>query len=118
MPRTHERRYAKQLRKNLAQIGRCLSQVGSIGALSDKFLLLELCSTIRCTKNNPILSNITVSPSEEHLRIYSNVSNMDYTMMCTLEILPMGIYVNYKYMANILSLKKVADSFRMNMDTK
>ena len=43
---------------------------------------------------------------------------MDYTMRGTLDILPMGIYVINNSMANILSLKKVADSFRVTMDTK
>ena len=43
---------------------------------------------------------------------------MDYTLMGTLEILPMGIYVSYNYMANILSLKEAADYLRMNTDTK
>ena len=35
-----------------------------------------------------------------------------------MDILPMDIYVNDKSMANILSLKEVADYFRITMDTK
>ena len=35
-----------------------------------------------------------------------------------LDILHMDIYVNDKYMANILSLKEVSYSFRFTMDTK
>ena len=38
---------------------------------------------------------------------------MDYTMMCTLDIIPMDIYVNDTSMANILYLEEVADSFRV-----
>ena len=43
---------------------------------------------------------------------------MNYTMRGTLEILPMGIYVNDNSMANILSLKKVVDSLRVTLNTK
>ena len=43
---------------------------------------------------------------------------MDYTMKEILNVLPMNIYVNYNSMANILSIKEVADSFRVTMDTK
>ena len=43
---------------------------------------------------------------------------MDYTMGGILDILGMDIYVNDKSMANILSLKEVADYLRMTMDTK
>ena len=59
-----------------------------------------------------------MSPSEEHLHVYSNGGHRDYTIRGTLDILPIGIYVNYNPMANILSLKEVADSFRVIMDTK
>ena len=43
---------------------------------------------------------------------------MEYTMKVNLNILPMIIYVNNKSMENILSLKEVANSFRVTMDTK
>ena len=43
---------------------------------------------------------------------------MEYTMMGTLDILPMGINVNDNSMANILHLKEVADYFRVTMDNK
>ena len=43
---------------------------------------------------------------------------MDYTMRVTLDIFTMGIYVNDNYMANILSLKGVADSFWITIYTK
>ena len=43
---------------------------------------------------------------------------MDYTIGGTLEILPMGIYVNDNNMANILSLKEMADYFRVDMYNK
>ena len=43
---------------------------------------------------------------------------MDYTMGGTLDISPLGIYVNDNSMANILSLKEGADYFRGTMDTK
>ena len=65
-----------------------------------------------------IASNITVSPSEEHLRFYSNGGHMDYIMRGTLDILPMVIYVNDNSMANTFSIKEVADYFRVTMDTK
>ena len=102
----------------MAQIGRCIVQGSSGGAVSNKWLLLDSCSTISCTKNNLIVSNVTVSPSEEHLHVYSNVGQMDYTMRGTLDILPMGIYVNYNSMANILSLKEVTYYFRMTIYIK
>ena len=43
---------------------------------------------------------------------------MENTMRGTLDILPMGIYVNENSMANILSLKEVSHYFRVTMDTK
>ena len=73
---------------------------------------------IICAKNDSIISKVTVIPSEEHLRIYSNGGHMDYTTRGTLDILPMGIYVNDNSMANILSLKEVVDSFRVTINTK
>ena len=59
-----------------------------------------------------------MSPSEEQLRVYINGGYMYYTIRGTLEILPMGIYVNDKSMANILSLKEVEDYFCVAVDTK
>ena len=41
---------------------------------------------------------------------------MYYTMRGTLDILPMGIYLNDNSMANILYLKEVGDSLRVNME--
>ena len=43
---------------------------------------------------------------------------MEYTMSGTLDILPMGIYVNYNSMVNILYIKEVADYFRGTIDNK
>ena len=63
-------------------------------------------------------SKVTVIPSEKHLHVYSNWGHMDYTMRGILDILPMYIYVNSNSMANIISLKEMADSFRVTMDTK
>ena len=104
--------------QNLAQIGRCLAQGINGGAVSNKWILLDSCSTISCAKNNSIVSKVTVIPLEEHLCIYSNEGHMDYTIRGTLEILPMYIYVNDNFAANILSLKELANSFRITMDTK
>ena len=59
-----------------------------------------------------------MSPSEEYLRVYSNGGHMEYTTRGTLDILPMGIFVNDNSMENILSLKEVAYYFRLNMNTK
>ena len=102
----------------MAQIGRCLAQGSSGCAVSNNCLLLDLCYTIRCAKNNSIVSNVTVIPSEEHLRVYSNGGPTDYTMRGTLDILHMSIYVNDKSTVNILSIKEMAYSFRVTMDTK
>ena len=102
----------------MAQIGRCLAQVSSGGAVRNNWFLLESCSTIRCAKNNLIISNVKMSPSEENLRVCSNGGRIVYTMRGTLDILPMGVYVNDNSMVNILSLKEVADSFRITMYTK
>ena len=43
---------------------------------------------------------------------------MNYTIRGTLDILPMGIYVNYNSMVNILYIKEVADYFRGTIDNK
>ena len=43
---------------------------------------------------------------------------MNYTIRVNLDILPMGIYVNDNYIANIPYIKEVADYFRVTMDTK
>ena len=104
--------------QNMAQIGRCLTQGISGGAVSNNWILLESCSTISRAKNDSMVSKVTVIPSEEHLRIYSNGGHMDYTMRGTLDILPMDIYANDNSMANIISLKEVEDYFLMAMDTK
>ena len=100
------------------QIGRFLAQGSSGGAVSEKWLLLDSCSTIICAKNNSIVSNINVIPSEEHLRIYSNGGHIYYTIRGALYIVPICIYVNDNSMVNILSMKEVAYSVRVTMDTK
>ena len=102
----------------MAQIGRCLAQSSSGGTVSDRWILFDSCYTISCAKNISIISNVTVIPPKEHLRFYSNRGHMECTMRGTLDILSMGIYVNDNSMANILSLKEVAYSFRMTMDIK
>ena len=43
---------------------------------------------------------------------------MKYYMRGTLDIFPMGIYVDDNSTANILSLKEVADTLRVTMYTK
>ena len=48
--------------QNLAQIGRCIAQGSSGGEVSDKWILLDSCSTISCTKKISIVSNVTVIP--------------------------------------------------------
>ena len=102
----------------MAQIGRCLAQGSCGGAVSNNLILLDPCSTISCKKNNLIVSKVTLILSEKHLRVYSNGGPTDYTTRGTLEILHMGIYVNNNSMANILSIKEVANYFRMTIDTK
>ena len=57
-------------------------------------------------------------PLVKYVQVYSNVVHMDYTMRGTLDILPMGIYINDNSMADILYLKEVEDSFRVTMETK
>ena len=104
--------------KNMAQIGMCLAQDSSGGAASNNWILLDSRSTIVCAKKNSIVSNVTVIPSEEHLRIYSNGYHMECTMRGTLDILHMDIYVNDNYMSKILYLKEVANYFRVTMDNK
>ena len=91
----------------MVQIGRYLAQGSSGGAVSNNWLLLDSCSTISWDKNNSIVSNVTVRPPEEHLRVYSNEGHMDYTMRSTMDILPMGIYVNENSMENTLSQPSV-----------
>ena len=105
-------------RQNLAQICRCIVQGSSGGGVINNWLLLDSCSTIIFAKNNSIVSNITVIPSEENLRLYSNGVHTDYNMRGTVYILPMIIYVNDNSMANILSFKKVAYYFHVTMYTK
>ena len=103
MPITHAIRDAKQLRKKSGKTGRCLVQGSSGGAVSDNWLLLELCTTISYAKNNSVVSNVPVSPYIEHLRVYSNGGHMDYTMRGTLDTLTMSIYVNDNSMEKIFS---------------
>ena len=43
---------------------------------------------------------------------------MDFIMRDSLDIIPMSIYVNDNSMANIISLREVADYFRVAMDTE
>ena len=43
---------------------------------------------------------------------------MDYTIMGTLDLLPIGIYGNDNSVANILSLNKVSNYYRVTMETK
>ena len=102
----------------MAQIGRCLMQGSSGGAVSNNWILLGSCSIIRCSQKDSIISKVTVIPSEEDFYVYNNGGHMDYTMSGTLNILPMDIYLNDNSMEKILSLKEVEDSFRVNMDTK
>ena len=45
------------------QNGRSLAQGSSGGAVRNNWLILDSCSTIRCSKNNSIVSNVTVIPS-------------------------------------------------------
>ena len=89
----------------MAQIGRCLAQGISGGAVSNNWILLESYSIISCAKNDSFVSKVTVISSEEHLCVYSNGGHIEYTMMGILDILPMDIYVNDSSMANILYLK-------------
>ena len=102
----------------MSHIGRCLAQGSSGSEVSNNCILLDSCSTISCAKNNSIVSKVTVIPLEENLRVYSNGGHMEYTMRGILDILPMGIYINGKSMANILSVKEVADYFRVTTDNK
>ena len=72
--------------RNLAHIGKCLVQGLSDDAVNNNWILLDSCSTIICYKNDTIVSNITVRPLVEHLRVYRNRGHMDYTIKATLKI--------------------------------
>ena len=51
-PETTRDRTPNNSGQNLAQIGRGVAQGSSGGAVSYKWILLDSCSTINCTKNN------------------------------------------------------------------
>ena len=76
---------ANNLGNNLAQIGRCLAQGSSGGAVSNNGLLLDYYSNIICSKNNSSTSNINMIPLEEHFWVYSYGGHTEYTIMITLE---------------------------------
>ena len=76
----------------MAQIGRCLTQGSSGGAMSNNWIPLYSCPNISCAKNDLIVSKVPMISLEEHLHVYSNGGHMDYTMRVIMDNLPMDIY--------------------------
>ena len=76
----------------LAQILRCLTKGRSDYVLNKNWLLLDSHFTNSCTKNDTIVSNVIVSSTAEHIWVYSNRGQLEYTMKGTLYIFPMHIH--------------------------
>jgi len=51
------------------------------------------------------------------MRVYTNGGHKDYNQIVTLNLLPFTVYVNRDSTANNLSLKDMAEKFKVTMDS-
>ena len=96
------------------QCHKCFSQ----SCVVDKqWLLLDSCSSISCVTNKDLLSNLQNCVPRNEICVYTNGGTIDYTQEGDLSMFPFTVYYNPDSIANILSLKDVANSFRVTMDS-
>ena len=81
------------------------------------WLLLDSCSTMSGANNANVVSNIHTVGNGEHMRVISTGGHCDYTQKANLKLFDLEVFFNAKSLANILSLKDVANKYRVTMDT-
>jgi hypothetical protein len=79
-------------------------------------LLLDSCSTMSGVNNSNIVQNIHPVEVNEQMRVISSRGHFDYHQKATLNLFDMPVYFNKQALANILSLKDVANKYRVTMD--
>ena len=87
--------------------------------INPNWLLLDTCSTVSAIKNPTLLTNIRPCRAGEELHIVTNGGSKSFAHVGTLKVLPLTVHYNHKSLANILSLKDVANipNARLTMDT-
>jgi hypothetical protein len=80
-------------------------------------LLFDSCSTMSGVNNSSIVHNIHPVQVDEQMRVISSGGHFDYHQKATLNLFDMPVYFNKQALANTLSLKDVANKYRVTMDT-
>ena len=107
--------FAHQADQTCVQVA--LSQHHKGGKLiSDSWLLLDSQSTVNIIKNKNLLTNIRKCKPNEVVRCWCNSGYQDTHEMGTLEGIG-EVYYNPSSLANILSLRSIANKFKVTMDT-
>ena len=106
------------------QVGISLTQTNNCESTSNTFIsrswiLLDTCSTNSVVSNPNLVSNIRQCNENETLRINTNGGTKVYNQIGDLNLLPLRVHVNETSLANILSLKDVANvsGAKVTMDT-
>ena len=92
-----------------------LAQSRTTTAIPLDWLLLDSGSTISSVCNKHLISNL--KPITTPLTVYTNGGSQTYSFTGTLNVFPLEVYYDGSSIANILSLSKVCEKFRVTMDS-
>jgi len=92
------------------QVGISLTQSNDNAVMVDPYwILLDICSTNRVISNVGLVKNVRDCKPDDVLKIHTNGGVQTFHQIGDLKFLPLTVHVNPASMANILSLKEVAN---------
>ena len=99
------------------QIGFVFGQNDS--SIPSSWVLLDTCSTASVFCNSMLVNDLVVCSEDEELMIQTNGGGQSFDLKSTMKLFPIDVHFNSESMANILSLKDVAEmeGARITMDT-
>ncbi len=90
------------------------------GLIPEDWILLGTCSTDNVVNNKVLVDNLRGCYDDEKLTVYTNGGKLTFGEIGNFKYLPLQAYYNPESIANVLSLKAVADmkDFHIEMNTK
>ena len=86
--------------------------------INPNYILLESCSNVSYTNNPYLLSDIKYWHLNTAIYVFTNGGHLEYKQSGTMDMLPLRVFYNPDYIANILELVDVTSQLRVTMDTK
>ena len=93
---------------NILSVGYAFPQHNDTDIICKTWILIGNCSTDRVRNNREFVINVQPCDKDKVLDILNNVGSQRYMDKGTLQLLPIKVHMNTKYIATILAFKDVA----------